>query len=77
MLKCWVSPASFRYSITPIFHHSNTPVVDHPANRKLSIIRLIELHAILLARPLFHETLRFRVDLESFLDRFFQAITPQ
>ncbi len=60
-------------------HHSAIPPLQYSITPllQLSIIRLIELHPVLLARPFLDESLGFRVDLESLLDGFFQAITTQ
>jgi hypothetical protein len=72
VLEYWNGGVLGFTSINPLFHYSITPVL-----RSAKIIRLIELHPILLARPFLDESLGFRVDLESLLDGFFQAITTQ
>jgi hypothetical protein len=54
-----------------IIHHSSTPVFPP------CISLLVEFDAVLLTHPLSYETLRLCINLESFLDGFFEAITTQ
>jgi hypothetical protein len=56
---------------TIIIPYSITPILQ------LSIIRLVEFHAVLLADPLPDETLGVGVDLKSLLDGFLQPIAAQ
>ena len=66
IMECWNTGFNEHHSI-----YSNIPIF------LLSIIRLIELHPVFLAHPFLDKSLGFRVDLESLLDGFFEAIAAQ